>query len=273
MSGVAVTDRPPGPVRRVLAATGRGTRRRVAFFLMLHALLFAVLRYAVWPGSWRRSIRAELRRALAFAVGGGLTTVILTAALAGLTLASQAIYWLGTAGEEGLIGPILVTALVRELTPVLLGLLMLGRSGAAALTELGTLRLTGQLRMLEGQGLDPFQFLVLPRAVASAVASFSLGVVFVTVALITGFVAGSLLGQVQISLLRFLSYVLGAMSIVDFMVFPAKMLLIGLLVALIPSLTALTADAGAELADLQSRSFLSGLLAVLVASLALSLAA
>lgn len=162
---------------------------------------------------------------------------------------------------------------MRELTPVLVGLLMLGRSGAATLVELGTLRLTDQLRVLEGQGLDPFQFLVLPRAIAIAVASFCFGVVVVTVALITGFVAGSLLGQVSIPLWRFLSDMLDAMHTTDFMVFPAKMLLIGLLVAVIPSLTALTADAGSELAELQSRSFLRGLVAVLTASLALSLAA
>jgi len=267
------TPPPPGRIGQVLGAIGRGARRRAAFVLMLHALLFAVLRHAFWPGSWRRSMRAEARRALVFAIGGGLTTVVITAALAGLALVSQALYWLGTAGEEGLVGPILVTVLVRELTPVLLGLLMLGRSGTAALTELGMLRLSGQLRVLEGQGLDLFELLVLPRAVAIAVASFTLGVVFVGVALITGFIAGSLLGQVNISILRFLSDVLAAMRTVDFIVFPAKMLLIGLLVALVPSLTALTADPRAELVELQSRSFLRGLLAVLLASLALSLAA
>ncbi len=258
---------------RILAAIGRDARRRSAFFLMLHAQVFAVLRYAVWPGSWRRPIRAELRRVLPFAIGGELVTVVLTAALVGLVLVSQAIYWLGTAGEEGLIGPILVTVLLRELAPVVLGLLTLGRSGAAALTELGTLHLTGQMRVLEGQGVDPFQLLVLPRAVAVSIGSFTLGVIFVAVALVTGFVAGSLLGQMHVSLLRFLSDVLAAMRSVDFIVFPAKMMLIGLLVVLVPSLTALTAEASDELVELQSRSFVRGLLAVLTTSLLLSLAA
>jgi phospholipid/cholesterol/gamma-HCH transport system permease protein len=273
MSGVVVTAPAAGRLRRGLAAIGRGTRRRAAFFLMLNALLFAVLRNALWPATWRRSARSEFHRALVFAIGGGLMTVVLTAGLAGLALVSQALYWLGTAGEEGLVGPILVTVLVRELTPVLIGLLMLGRSGAAALTELGGLRLSGQLRVLEGQGLDLFDLMVLPRAVAIAVSSFALGMVFVVVAMTTGFVTRSLLGQFNLSLLRFLSDVLAAMRTVDFIVFPAKMLLIGLLVALVPCLTALTADPREQLAELQSRSFLRGLLAVLVASLVLSLAA
>ncbi len=272
MSGALLPDLPPARIRRVLGRIGQGTRRRASFILMLHALMLGVIRSALWPVAWRRSVRAEFHRALAFSIGGGLTTVVMTAALAGIGLVSQALYWLGTAGEDALIGPTLVTVLVRELTPILIGLLILGRSGAAVLHEIGRMRLAGQWRVLEAQGVDPFQFLVVPRAVALALSSFALGVVFVLVALVTGFVSSSLLGQFNHSFLHFIDDVLAAMRVRDFLVFPAKMLLIGMMVALVACLTAFRANDTDQLAELQSRGFLRGLLAVLLVSLTLSFA-
>jgi phospholipid/cholesterol/gamma-HCH transport system permease protein len=126
------------------------------------------------------------------------------------------------------------------------------------------------LRVLEGQGIDPFLFLVVPRAVAMAVASFTLGVVFVFVALIVGFVSGSLLGEVNHAFLSFLDELLAAMGAVDFLVFLAKMVLIGLMVALVACLTAFRAGPRDQLAELQSGSFLRGLVAVLLSSVVLS---
>jgi phospholipid/cholesterol/gamma-HCH transport system permease protein len=185
----------------------------------------------------------------------------------------QALYWLGEAGEEELIGPVLVTVLVREVAPVLVGLILLGRSGMVALSEICALQAGGQVRTLESQGVDPFQLIVLPRACAFAMAAFTLGIFFVLAALITGFVAGSLLGAVTMSIWSFLNGVLLAMRAPDFVVFPAKMIAIGLLVALTACLTGLTADPRDDVAHLLPRGFVRGVLAILLSSVALSLAA
>lgn len=259
-------------VRWALAQLGRPVRPRINFVLMLAALAFGVAREAVRPATWRRTVRAEFGRALRQAVGGGLSTTLVTAALIGLVMVSQALYWLGEAGQEELIGPVLVTVLVREVAPLLVGLILLGRSGVVVVSEIGELQIGGQVNALAAQGLDPFLLLVLPRACALAIACFSLGVMFVVAALLSGFVARSLLEAARTSIWSFLDRVLLAMRAGDFVVFPAKMILIGLLVALTASLTGLTATAQDEAARLLPRAFVRGVLGILLASIALSLA-
>ena len=246
-------------------------RPRIDFVLMLAALSLGVALQTVRPATWRRTVRKEFQRALRQAVGGGLSTTVVTAALIGLVMVSQALYWLGEAGQEELIGPVVVTVLVREVAPLLVGFILLGRSGVVV-SEIGELQIGGQVSTLAAQGLDPFLLLVLPRACALAIACFTLGIMFVLAALLSGFVAGSLLEAVRISIWSFLDRVLLAMHARDFVVFPAKMIVIGLLVALTASLTGLTATAQDEAARLLPRAFVRGVVAVLLANLALSLA-
>ena len=261
-----------GWARWVLARIGRAVRSHTSFVLLLASLGAGVARDAIRPATWRRTVRGEFRRALQQAVGGGLSTTLVTAGLIGLVMVSQALYWLGQAGQEGLIGPILVTVLVREVAPVLVGLVVLGRSGVVIVSEIGELQIGGQVRTIAAQGLDPFLLLVLPRACALAIACFTLGVMFVVAALLSGFVAGSLLGAVHIPIGSFLDRVLLAMRAGDFAVFPAKMIAIGLLVALTACLTGLTATAQDEAARLLPRGFVHGVVAILLVSIALSLA-
>jgi phospholipid/cholesterol/gamma-HCH transport system permease protein len=268
-TGVVQVD--AGKIRRGLAVIGRAVRRFTGFTLALAALALGIVREAVRPSSWRRTVRAEFRRALRQAIAGGLFTTLVTAALIGLAMVYQALYWLGAAGQEGLIGSVLVTILVRELTPVLVGFILLGRSGMVALSEIGSLRIGGQVRAFEAMGLDSFQVLVLPRACAFAAASFTLGMAFVLAALVTGYVAGSLLHAVQMSIWSFLDRILLALSTGDFVVFPAKLLVIGLLVALTAGLTGLSAGPHDDMARLLPRGFTRGVLSILLASLILSL--
>ncbi len=268
-TGVAQVD--AGKIRRGLAVIGRAVRRFTGFTLALAALALGIVREAARPSSWRRTVRAEFRRALRQAIAGGLFTTLVTAALIGLAMVYQALYWLGAAGQEGLIGSVLVTILVRELTPVLVGFILLGRSGMVALSEIGSLRIGGQVRSFEAMGLDSFQVLVLPRACAFAAASFTLGMAFVLAALVTGYVAGSLLHAVQMSIWSFLDRILLALSTGDFVVFPAKLLVIGLLVALTAGLTGLSAGPRDDMAHLLPRGFTRGVLSILLASLILSL--
>jgi phospholipid/cholesterol/gamma-HCH transport system permease protein len=259
--------------RQALAVIGRVARRRASFVLMLAALSWGVLLEARRPRSWRRPVRSEFRRALRQSAGGGLATALVTAGLTGLAIVSQALYWLGLAGQQELEGSLLVTVLVRELTPLLIGLVLLGRSGTVTVAELGLLQLGGQVRVLIAQGIDPVLLLILPRTMAYAVASFTLGVLFIVSALVVGFVASSLLGAIQDSLWLFLDHVLGAMRASDFAIFPAKMLCIGALVSLTACLTGLTAGPGDDTGRLLPRGFVRGVLAIMLTSLIFSLAA
>jgi phospholipid/cholesterol/gamma-HCH transport system permease protein len=194
------------------------------------------------------------------------------AVLTGMALVSQALYWLRLAGERELEGTVLVTVLVQELTPLLIGIALLGRSGSVTVTELGQLQSGGQIRTLTGQGIDPLLLLVLPRACAFAVASFTLGVLFIQVALLVGYATGSLLGVVQESPWSFLNDVLEAVQAENFVIFPAKMLCIGFLIGLTACLTGLAARPGDDAERLLPLGFVRGVLAIMLTTLVLSLA-
>lgn len=254
-----------------LGKLGAAVRSWASSSLSVAALAWGVLREAPRPASWRRTVRAALRRELRHSLAGSLGMALVTAALIGLVMIAQALYWLSTAGETSLIGTVLVVVLVRELAPVLIGLILLGRSGVVAVAELGEIALSGHVRALQSMGLDPFQILVLPRAVAFATASFTLGVLFVATAVTTGYITGSLAGAVQVSFPMFVDRLLSAMHWRDFAAFPAKLLLIGLLVALVASLTALQPGTADDAADLLPRAFVRGMTAILTTSIVLDL--
>jgi len=255
---------------RFFATVGRAARSRAGFALTVLACGLGVFRELLRPASWHRPVRAELRRSLSQAVGGGLVTTIVAGGLVGIAMVYEALFWLGEVGEERLVGSILVSVLVREVAPVLVGLILLGRSGAAT-AEMSELHPGHQLDSLNRQGIDPFLLLVLPRAVAFAIASYTLGVVFVATALTVGFTAGRVGGNVVMSSWEFSSTVLGAMRPADFVIFPSKMLAIGMLVAITSVLTGLEGSGRDRASDRLPRTFTRGTLAIMVTSLVLSL--
>jgi phospholipid/cholesterol/gamma-HCH transport system permease protein len=257
---------------RLLAWLGRSARKPVQFLLSLMAMSAGIVAESFSPRAWRRSVRLEFRRVLRLALGGSLTATVFVATLVGIGMVYQAFYWLRVAGQEGSLGNLLVAVLIRELAPILVGIILLGRSGAAMLTELGQLHAERQLHALQAQGIDPFQILVLPRGIAFALASYTLGVVFVLVTMVVGFALASMLGVVQTSLWSFLDALLRATVPADFVVFPVKMLAIGLLIGATACLTGLMAQEGEDIGRLISRGFIRGMLAIMLTSGALSLA-
>lgn len=278
MSGAEVADELTTPrggerLRRLLALLGRRTRARSRFLLTLLAVAWGVLQAAVVPANWRRTVRREFGRSLTQAAGGGLAPVAVIAALVGVGVVAQALYWLGLAGQQGLIGSILSVVVAREIAPVLVGLVLLGRSGTVALAETAAMATGGQMRAMSALGIDPFLLIVLPRALAMAVAGFALGTAFIVVALGVGWTLGTLSGSVAFSALGFGDRVLRAFSAADFLILPGKMLAIGLLVALTAILTGLQATAREDLTRLLPLAFARGALAILLTSGLLSLAA
>jgi phospholipid/cholesterol/gamma-HCH transport system permease protein len=259
-------------LRRSVAWIGRIVRVPTQFVLSLMALSAGTVMEALSPRAWRRSVRSEFWRVLHVTLHGSLPATIFVASLVGVGMVYETIYWLGLAGQEESLGNILVTVLLREVAPLLVGIVLLGRSGSAMLTELCHLHSDRQLHALQAQGIDPFQILVMPRGVAFALASYTLGIVFILVTLLVGFAIASLLGVIQTSLWSFLDGVLGAMAPSDFAIFPLKMLAIGLLIGATACLTALSARPEDDVGRLISHGFIRGMLAIMLTSGLFSLA-
>jgi len=67
---------------------------------------------------------------------------------------------------EGAIATVVVLSVTRELGPVLAGLMVAGRIGAAMAAEIGTMRVTEQIDALSTLSTNPFKYLVAPRLIA-----------------------------------------------------------------------------------------------------------
>jgi phospholipid/cholesterol/gamma-HCH transport system permease protein len=95
-----------------------------------------------------------------------LPVVGLTAIFAGMVLALQTYIGASRFSAEGAIANIVVVALTRELGPVLAGLMVAGRIGAAMAAEIGTMRVTEQIDALTTLSTNPMKYLVAPRLIA-----------------------------------------------------------------------------------------------------------
>lgn len=258
---------------RLLERIGAPPRRGVQVALAAAALALGIVVEGLSRGTWRRAtVRAEFRRELRLSLLGGLLTALVTATGVGVGLVYQALTWLAFIGQEGLAGSLLVTVIVREVTPVLVGLILLGRSGTVTVVEFGAIKAAGQLRMLEAQGMDPFVLLVLPRVLALAVSGFTLGLFFLATALATGWLAAGLLAAPGGGPIWLLGEVVAAAERRDFALFAAKLSLIGALVAITSAITGMSATRSDTPSFLLPRGFVRGVVGVLAVSGLLSVA-
>lgn len=97
---------------------------------------------------------------------GSQVVVIVTGAFTGAVFAAQAYYKFNELGLGSATGPVVSIAMCRELGPVLAALMVAGRMGAAMAAEIGTMRVTQQIDALRAFGVDPVDYLVVPRFLA-----------------------------------------------------------------------------------------------------------
>ena len=95
-----------------------------------------------------------------------LPVVALTAVFSGMVIALQSYTGFSRYGATSAIANIVLIAVVRELAPVLAGLMVAGRVGAAMAAELGTMRVTDQIDALQTLSTNPMKYLVAPRLLA-----------------------------------------------------------------------------------------------------------
>lgn len=95
-----------------------------------------------------------------------LPVVGLTAIFTGMVLALQSYTGFSRFSAEGAVATVVILSMTRELGPVLAGLMVAGRVGAAMAAEIGTMRVTEQIDALSTLSTDPMHYLVVPRLIA-----------------------------------------------------------------------------------------------------------
>lgn len=92
--------------------------------------------------------------------------IVLTGSFAGMVFALQSYIGFQRVGGEQFIGAVVALGMIRELGPVLTGLMVTGRAGSAIAAEIGSMRITEQIDALTTLRIDPFQYLIVPRILA-----------------------------------------------------------------------------------------------------------
>lgn len=95
-----------------------------------------------------------------------LPVVGLTALFTGMVLALQSYTGFSRFSAGGAVATVVVLSVTRELAPVLAGLMVAGRIGAAMAAEIGTMRVTEQIDALTTLSTNPMKYLVAPRVLA-----------------------------------------------------------------------------------------------------------
>ena len=167
------------------------------------AVIGTVLGVCVQPRYWVRTVRKAFARQVLSIGVEPLWFVGAVAVFVGISVVVQLTFWVGEAGQSQLLGPLLVAVVARELGPVLINLIVIVRSGSAMTTELGVLKINGEVRALEAQGGDPFLQLVMPRVLGTAVSTFCLTIVFILVAFASGYLFAAWTGKGSRDLLLF----------------------------------------------------------------------
>ncbi|MEW6067455.1 MAG: ABC transporter permease [Nitrospirota bacterium] len=158
-------------------------------------LLYLTLKQLILPPV---EIRNALKQMIEIGIKS-LPVVLITAIFTGMVLALQTYTGFKRFGAEAFVGTVVALSMTRELGPVLTGLIVAGRAGAAMAAELGTMRVTEQIDALETLATNPIKYLIVPRFIAGIFMLPSLAIIADIIGIIGGYlIAVGLLGTSSI---------------------------------------------------------------------------
>src|ERR1700761_4610926 len=130
------------------------------------ANIFSGKRY--WPDIWTQMDSIGV---------GSLPIVVLTGFFTGCVLALQAATSLKEFGAVGMTGRLVALSMVKELGPVLTGLMVSGRNASGMASEIGSMKVSEQIDAMRALGTDPTRKLVTPRVLATVFMLFFLTII------------------------------------------------------------------------------------------------
>src|SRR5215218_1120577 len=174
---------------------------------------------------------------------GSVPLVAMVSFFLGLTMALLTGYQLQRFGTERLVPGLVAIAFTRELGPLLTGIMLAARIGAAFTAELGTMEVSEEVEAIEAMGISPLRFLVAPRLLAL----FSLMPCLSIISSLAAIFATSLISRAyfNIAFVYFNDLVLNALLMRDIITGIAKSFMFGLLIAGIACYRGLNVKGGA----------------------------
>lgn len=180
----------------------------------------------------RQVVRPMIREQIARAGVRVLPIVGFLGLALGFVIVGQTVALLSRVGATDLTGTLMVSAVVRELGPLVAALIVLARVGTATVIELGTARAMGEVEALEALGIDPIHYLVVPRLIGLTVSIFVLTVYLIIVTLVSGF-GFSFLQTTTLDPTDYFRQIAAALQWTDFLFLGLKSASYGILTSLI----------------------------------------
>jgi phospholipid/cholesterol/gamma-HCH transport system permease protein len=225
---VAPPASPLDPVIRIGTAAIGFWRHIVDFVALLGQIVLDILHLLRMPQDLpRREISANLYKSGVRA----MPVTALVGFLIGVVLSYLSALQLRNFGADVFIVNILGLGIIRELGPVLVALLVAGRSGSAMTAQLGTMRVTEEIDALATMGIPRSLRLVFPKVLALAIAMPLLVLWATTIALIGGMISAQL--QLDISYGFFVQTLQRAVPQANLWIGLAKGLVFGIVIALV----------------------------------------
>jgi len=145
---------------------------------------------------------------------------------------------------DSLVGPVVALSLAKELAPVLTGLIVAGRAGAAMAAQIGTMKVTEQVDALEVMGVNSMQYLAVPRILAATLSVPMLSIFFLFIGNIGSYIVGTQALLIDESI--YLSKLGNFMYVSDIAQGAIKALVFGFVIAIIGTYFGFSVSKGAE---------------------------
>jgi phospholipid/cholesterol/gamma-HCH transport system permease protein len=192
----------------------------------------------------RMRIRFGETMSQAYLLGyASLTIALLTSLFTGMVISLESAVQAVQYGFGNIVGGAVAYASVRELGPMLTGIVVAGRAGSAIAAEIGSMVVTEQVEALRSMGIEPARYLVVPRLVALVV-MLPLLTIFSDVVSIIG---GAWVAKVyaHISYADFMESARTSISMLDLNKGLAKTIVFAIIIALVGSFQGLRTRGGA----------------------------
>jgi phospholipid/cholesterol/gamma-HCH transport system permease protein len=184
---------PGGAPRGLWRRAGEGVERLGATSLHAVRELGAIAEFGARTARATAFPPLRLRRLVREVFDTGVLSLPIVCAsgvAVGMVLGLQGYNTLVRFGAEQSLGAVVGLSLIRELGPVLTGLLVTGRAGSAMAAEIGVMVSTEQIDGMRTLAVDPLGFVVAPKAVAMTLAMPLLSAIFIVFAVLGGYLVG-----------------------------------------------------------------------------------
>lgn len=160
-----------------------------------------------------------------------LTLTVQLGCFIGIVVVTQIASFIKGLGGVNFIGKIIVIAIIREVMPLFMAIILIARSGTAITSELGLMKVNGEIGTLKALGIDPIYYVVFTRMVAFTVSTLAVITIATFVSVGVGSFALFLFEKIALS--DFFEALFLNLSIFDIILFVMKSISFGVAISLL----------------------------------------